>query len=391
MYRAQPEFNRICVKRSRDRAYKKHIEALKRVKPSIDTRQPICPPSVGKNFKRYEIEKQRNVRIRNQNIQLVQRLDRIVREEHYHSQAPQRPFTLQGQFQRLEMQRISKENAKLVLAVQNSRPILNRLEWMAHKVDHEYQHHKNAQYRPTLPMSEIIRMEQEVLSARRRPSRHDDIYYDNIQGSQSARPIYTSDSDNRYKPKPPNYPKPDFSFKDPVAEGLIKDDDDGGEQNFKPHPPSEPPGGQDSDYNKNEQILDTKDEAFEIQDPKQQEDNQPNPDMNDNIIEASQSDQQADDQLKLGMRDNIIDALHTRQPEGDQPSLNTENETVDATKKDEIHLGEDADARNTGDGGHEHDKTGQEPVNGNGNVVEADQTIPLTKETSEAGGTPQED
>ena len=180
MYRALPEVNRICCRAQRDRAYKQHLNALKNVRPSIDTRAPITPRTIGKNLKRYEIEKQRNLAIQNQNVRLVHRLDRILREEHYASQPPQRPFTLQGRWQKEKYKRITEENEKIIKAVQNSRPILNRNDWYNHQLDHEYQLHKNAEYKQTLPMSDIIKLKEEELQSARREKRQneDDYYYD---------------------------------------------------------------------------------------------------------------------------------------------------------------------------------------------------------------------
>lgn len=210
MYRAPPEFNRICIRAARERAYRQHMDALKRVKPSIDTRQPLCPNTIGKNYKRYEIEKQRNLAIRKNNIKLVNNLDKIIREEHYPSYPPQRPYTLQGKAQKEQMLRISKENEKIIHAVQSSRPILNRMEWQQHHVDHEYQHHKNAEYMPTLPMSEIIRMEEQAQSARR-----------NESGMYSPHP---PSQPQTHRPRPPR--NDDFSFQDKPAEGLLEDDNE---------------------------------------------------------------------------------------------------------------------------------------------------------------------
>ena len=179
MYRAPPEVNRICCRAQRDRAYKQHLNALRNIRPSIDTRAPVVPQTIGKNLKRYEIEKQRNLAIQNQNVRLVHRLDRILREEHYAAQPPQRPFTLQGRWQKERYKRITEENEKIIRAVQNSRPILNRNDWYVHQIDHEYQHHKNAEYKPTLPMSDIIKMkEEEIQSARRQRRQNDEDFYE---------------------------------------------------------------------------------------------------------------------------------------------------------------------------------------------------------------------
>ena len=118
---------------------------------------PDTPQTIGRNFKRYENEKMRNLQIRKENMRLIGNLDRIAREEHYPRHAPQRPFTLQGIKQKEEMARINYENRKLLQAVQERKPILNRNDWLMHKIDHDYQVAKNSEYQQTVPMSEIMR------------------------------------------------------------------------------------------------------------------------------------------------------------------------------------------------------------------------------------------
>jgi hypothetical protein len=159
------------VRASRERGYHAHVDALHRIQQSsgvVDTSSPIVPPRIGRNYKRYENETQRNHEIERDNRRLIYKMDKIVREEHYPRAVPQRPFTLQGQTQKDEMWRITHENHKILAAVQERRPILNRNDWLHHELDHAYQVAKNSEYLRTVPMSEIIR---EQLSSRGGSSR----------------------------------------------------------------------------------------------------------------------------------------------------------------------------------------------------------------------------
>lgn len=226
MYRAPPEVSRICIRKARDRAYQKHLDALKNVKSTLDTKQPRMPNSIGKNFKRYEIEKQRNLAIQNQNVRLVHRLDKILREEHFASQPPGRPHTLQGRYQKEQMLRITEENAKIVKAIQQSRPLLNRNDWYMHRIDHEYQHHKNAEYKQTLPMSEIIHIDEMEQSARRQSYRKDDEFQ------------------NIYAPKPPSTARPEYR---PSRSSKLNN-----EENYQVHEPPPRPTTEDHQYNVDE-------------------------------------------------------------------------------------------------------------------------------------------
>lgn len=161
-YKYLPEVNRPCCRATRSREYQAHIDALHRIQThrgAIDTSHPNTPQTIGRNYKRYEHEKQRNLQIRKDNMRLIGKMDKISREEHYPRAPPQRPYTLQGSRQKEEMKRITHENHKLLNAVQDRKPTLNRNDWLMHKLDHQYQLNKMSEYKQTVPMSEIMRQE----------------------------------------------------------------------------------------------------------------------------------------------------------------------------------------------------------------------------------------
>lgn len=159
MHRSIPEFNRICVKKSRDRAYQQHIDALKKIKSCIDNKKPKTPQTIGRNCKRYEMEQQKCMKLQRDNNILDYKIRKIQREEYFQRTAPQRPFTLHGQHQKEEMLRINYENGKLLKAIETRRPTLSRDEWRRHRLDHTYQVVKNSEFQKTVPMSDILRQE----------------------------------------------------------------------------------------------------------------------------------------------------------------------------------------------------------------------------------------
>lgn len=75
-----------------------------------------------------------------------------------------------GQAQKDEMWRITHENRKLLTAVQERKPTLNRNDWLMHRLDHQYQITKMSEFKRTVPMGEIIRQEQVRTSQKSRPS-----------------------------------------------------------------------------------------------------------------------------------------------------------------------------------------------------------------------------
>ncbi|KAH0794316.1 Splicing factor [Histomonas meleagridis] len=133
-YKAFPEFNRICMKASRDRAYQRHIDALRKIRSSIDTNKPSSPQAY-RRYKSHENEKRRNSD--------VTRSRDIERDEHH---SPKNDSI-----------RIARENHRLLAAVQDKKPLLDRNDWYLHQLDHMYQTTKMSEFKKTVPISEIQR------------------------------------------------------------------------------------------------------------------------------------------------------------------------------------------------------------------------------------------
>jgi hypothetical protein len=165
------------------------------MKTCVDTTQPVIPQTIGRNYKRYENEQQRNETIIRDNRRLLGKMGDIQRQEHYPRAIPQRPYTLMGQAQKDEMRRITHENRKILTAVQERRPILNRNDWLHHRLDHEYQITKMAEYKTTVPMGEIIRQE----GLKSRPSTADG----SVTSKYPPSPRPPDQEDGRYDEAPP--------------------------------------------------------------------------------------------------------------------------------------------------------------------------------------------
>jgi hypothetical protein len=184
------------------------MDTLKRMRTCVDTTQPDIPQTIGRNYKRFENELQRNETVTRDNRRLLGKMNDIQRQEHYPRAIPQRPYTLMGQTQKDEMWRITHENKKLLRAVQEKRPNLNRNDWLHHELDHEYQIAKMSEYMSTVPMGEIIRQESIRSSRRSRPattggggrSRQDGQSYG--QGSYASSRAHVEDDEGQSEPIP---------------------------------------------------------------------------------------------------------------------------------------------------------------------------------------------
>ena len=137
-----PVSNRVCMKASRDRAYQKHLEALRKTKSTINTSAPQVPKTIGRNMKRYENEKQRNEEIAKSNQRLYKDLEKIQNRNVMAQDSPQIHFTMRGSYQADQIDRIDRENRKLVNALLNQKPNINRVDFYAHRCDHIYQVNK---------------------------------------------------------------------------------------------------------------------------------------------------------------------------------------------------------------------------------------------------------
>ena len=82
-YKYLPEVNRPCCRATRSREYQAHIDALHRIQThrgAIDTSHPNTPQTIGRNYKRYEHEKQRNLQM-NKNRKTVIKKPLPVQDE----------------------------------------------------------------------------------------------------------------------------------------------------------------------------------------------------------------------------------------------------------------------------------------------------------------------
>ena len=227
MYRSIPEVNRICSQAARDRAYQQHIQALKNMKTCVDTRKPVTPQTIGRNYKKYENEKVRCSTVLRDNSRLESKMRDIQRQEHFPRIVPQRPYTLQGQAQKDEMMRIDRENMKLLKAIETKKPTLNRTEWTKHRLDHTYQITKMSEFKKTIPMSDVVR--EEYRMSMNRPATSMTGSYSKThsvsskgQTSQGSRTPSKHEEEEKHETFTEEEEKQDFSIKKEIGE-TVKD------------------------------------------------------------------------------------------------------------------------------------------------------------------------
>ena len=171
MYRNIPEFNKTCIRASRERAYQKHMDALRNIKSTI--------PNSG-----FVSSKPKKTR--------VSRAERSINytdsPENEQSTSHARPYTLHGKLQKDEVRRINYENFKVLRTVQGNQPGYNRNTWMLQKIDSDYQVAKNSEFLRTIPMNEMLEQE---LSNTYKPRRATTAY-SGIRGSSTSRTTFST-------------------------------------------------------------------------------------------------------------------------------------------------------------------------------------------------------
>ena len=320
MYRAIPEVNRICCQAARDRAYQQHIQALRNMKSSVDTRKPQTPQTIGRNYKKYENDKIRCTTILRDNTRLENKMREIQKQEHFPRTVPQRPFTLQGQYQKDEMNRIDKENEKLLKAIQTRKPVLNRTEWTRHRLDHTYQITKMSEFKKTVPMSDIVRQEYRMSMSRpattlSHPRKTVSSSYSSGHRTQSQN---SNKSSGRYHEEEEQY-----SLKGQITDTIHDDVEDRREERENPD--------QHSDHEQEEnntslkgQITDTIHD--DIQDRKEEKENPETKDVDD----------EKDSPLKDHITNTIKDDVQERKEEKESPNQEKPDTTPGFSLKGQI-------------------------------------------------------
>ena len=171
VYKYMPEGNRHCVMLDRKRAYQQHLDALKRTRASLDMSTPEKPAAMGLDMKKHEIERQRALDIQKENYRLLGNIKKIENRKAVYKDHAERGHSLQGQWQKEQVYQINQENMKVVKAIHERKPVLNRNDFLWHECDHEYQYMRKSLYKPTLPMGKVIRNKL-ASKEKRAPRRH---------------------------------------------------------------------------------------------------------------------------------------------------------------------------------------------------------------------------
>lgn len=113
----------MCEAAARHRKYEHHLHNLRKIKPSIDNRDPRRPRS--SNAAGARMEEERNNQIMHENTILLNKLSRILTREPPQIREPMLKRGLNENHKKGERERIDRENQALLRRLQDVRPSID--------------------------------------------------------------------------------------------------------------------------------------------------------------------------------------------------------------------------------------------------------------------------
>jgi len=142
MHRAIPIGNKLCAKREEQRRHEFHRDRVKNMRPQVDTKEPkVCQfDHIRNNLKREQMLEERYTQIDRENMTLLKKMSDIMKHPTFSvPKEPKGPVSLNRDFRKKDLIRITHENQHILKRIQQAQPIYNHVQW-------EESHRKNAGY-----------------------------------------------------------------------------------------------------------------------------------------------------------------------------------------------------------------------------------------------------
>lgn len=129
--------NKICARRTERRRHDLHRERIKNMKPQVNTSEPVVwgMEHVRNNLKREQMLEDRYSEIDHENRILLEKMSVIMREKANslpptaRSKEMKGPVSLNRDYRKKELIRITKENQSILKRIQQAQPIYNHVQW----------------------------------------------------------------------------------------------------------------------------------------------------------------------------------------------------------------------------------------------------------------------
>jgi len=142
MHRAIPIGNKLCAKREEQRRHEFHRDRVRNMRSLVDTKEPkVCQfDHIRNNLKREQMLEERYTQIDRENMTLLKKMSDIMKHPTFSvPKEPKGPVSLNRDFRKKDLIRITQENQHILKRIQSAQPIYNHVEW-------EESHRKNASY-----------------------------------------------------------------------------------------------------------------------------------------------------------------------------------------------------------------------------------------------------
>ncbi|CAE8700564.1 unnamed protein product [Polarella glacialis] len=148
--KAIPFGSKICAKRVQQKMHDQHMERIRTMRPTVDTRPPMVAhlDHVKVNLKKEQMMEDRYSEIDRDNRILLKKMTEIMKQQGSTAGATPRsnpgtprqgPISLNRDSRKKELLRITRENQSILKRIQQAQPVYNHVEW-------EDEHRKNALY-----------------------------------------------------------------------------------------------------------------------------------------------------------------------------------------------------------------------------------------------------
>lgn len=125
--------SRSCARKLWEKDYDAHRARIKKVKPASDMTMPMTATMdhVRNNLKKEQLLEARYIEIDRENHILMRKMSEIMKKPNPYTAAPSHnnPTSLNKDGRRHELQRITKENQRLLKSIQDVQPVYNHKKW----------------------------------------------------------------------------------------------------------------------------------------------------------------------------------------------------------------------------------------------------------------------
>lgn len=130
--------SKACAEKVWQKKHETHRQRVQQVKPSTDMTEPITFGMKRTNLKKERLLEDRYQEIDRENQHLLRKMADAMKKKPYERKDDHKPLTLNRSGRKAELLRITKENARMLKAIQEVQPVYNTKQWEQNFKKSEY-------------------------------------------------------------------------------------------------------------------------------------------------------------------------------------------------------------------------------------------------------------